>query len=295
MDHADARELLELAAAEPDGLDRLMAGDTPEASALAGHLAGCDACREEFARLRRTSSILRSTLAATAPPDLRARTLAYVAALGRDRSPVGAGVAAIDGAAIDGAAGAAARRVSAERSGPASLRSGTRARVPRWLAAAAAVAAIVAIAAGTAFVVGQSRDRELQAVRDQVSDLSRISAATIAIESQPDVSTVVLAGTNGTAANGTLLFSASSGQLLIMASGLAQPPAGREYRCWFEVGGARVAVGRMFFAGDLAYWAGPVRSLPEIAPGTTFGVSLVDASGGSLAGDPAILGQVRAS
>ena len=44
---------MEIAAAEPDGLDRLMAGDTSEAAAVAGHLAGCEACAGELMRLRR--------------------------------------------------------------------------------------------------------------------------------------------------------------------------------------------------------------------------------------------------
>ena len=54
MDHADALEQIELAAVEPDGLERLMAGDTPEAAAVAGHLAGCPDCAAELVRIRRT-------------------------------------------------------------------------------------------------------------------------------------------------------------------------------------------------------------------------------------------------
>ncbi len=44
MDHETTRDALDLAAAEPGGLDRLMAGDTPEAMAVAAHLAGCASC-----------------------------------------------------------------------------------------------------------------------------------------------------------------------------------------------------------------------------------------------------------
>ena len=51
IDHADVRELLELAAAEPGGLDRLAAGDTVDAAAVAGHLVGCPSCAEEARRL----------------------------------------------------------------------------------------------------------------------------------------------------------------------------------------------------------------------------------------------------
>ena len=55
MDHRDVREQLELAAVEPGGLDRVMAGDTVEAAALVSHLAGCDDCMTELGRLRRSS------------------------------------------------------------------------------------------------------------------------------------------------------------------------------------------------------------------------------------------------
>src|SRR5829696_498084 len=113
MDHAEARELLELAAVEPGGFERLMAGDTAEASALAGHLAGCDDCSDEMLRLRRTGAVAREIVRSTAPADLRQRTLDLVAAVGRDRSgmvvaadaPVAA--AAVAPAAADAVAPAA--------------------------------------------------------------------------------------------------------------------------------------------------------------------------------------------
>src|ERR687884_384064 len=99
MDHAEAREILELAAVEPDGLARLTAGDTPESAALAGHLAGCPECTQEMARLRRVAGIVRGVVRTTPPPELRDRTLAFVRAVGRDRSAA-AGVAPAPAAAI---------------------------------------------------------------------------------------------------------------------------------------------------------------------------------------------------
>ena len=86
MDHAEALELIELAAVEPDGLERLMAGDTPESSAVAGHLAGCPACVEELARIRRTATLAREVILSQPDPALRERTLAFVRDVGRDRS-----------------------------------------------------------------------------------------------------------------------------------------------------------------------------------------------------------------
>ena len=66
MDHEEVRELLEVAAVEPGGLDRLMAGDTPDAALVAGHLAGCAACAAELERLRRSvSASIRPAVRAT--------------------------------------------------------------------------------------------------------------------------------------------------------------------------------------------------------------------------------------
>ena len=76
MEHADALERMEIAAAEPEGLDRLMAGDTAEAAAVAGHLAGCPACTAELAHIRRTAAIAREVISTAPDPALRARTLA---------------------------------------------------------------------------------------------------------------------------------------------------------------------------------------------------------------------------
>src|SRR5688572_8532292 len=85
MEHAEARELLEIAALEPGGFDRLAAGDTPESAALAGHIAGCDECAAELERLRRASAVIREAVRTAPPADLRDRTLAFVTAVGRPR------------------------------------------------------------------------------------------------------------------------------------------------------------------------------------------------------------------
>ena len=68
MDHDAAREELELAALEPGGLDRLMAGDTALAQAVAAHLAGCPSCTEELVRLQRSAPLVRSVVREMPPP-----------------------------------------------------------------------------------------------------------------------------------------------------------------------------------------------------------------------------------
>ena len=89
MDHESTREMLEVAALEPDGLDRLMAGDTATAQAVAGHLAGCPSCTDELIRLQRVSSVIRSVVREMPSPELRERTLATVAAIGVPRGEAG--------------------------------------------------------------------------------------------------------------------------------------------------------------------------------------------------------------
>src|SRR5262245_23981925 len=86
MDHDDVLEQLELAAVEPGGLDRLVAGDTPTAAAVVTHLAGCERCAEELRRLSRAAPMLRDVVRTTPSPELRDRTLAYVREHGRPRS-----------------------------------------------------------------------------------------------------------------------------------------------------------------------------------------------------------------
>jgi anti-sigma factor RsiW len=286
VDHAEVRERLELAAAEPGGIDRLMAGDTNDAAAVAGHLAGCEACREEFARLRRTSVLLRDAISTLPPPDLRDRTLAYVAALGRERRPATA-------SALGPAYSAAPLAESVEAPVPIETRRRARGggigRALPWLAAAAAI--VIAVGA-TVLAVNTSRDSELRTTADELAGLNRVAASTVSIETQPDAASVALVGTAGTAARGSLLFSPSTRQLVVVATDLVAPPSGKEYRCWLEVDGARERVGRMFFAGDVAYWAGPVEALPRAVSGTRFGVSLVDADADSLGGDPVLAGQL---
>src|SRR4051812_1561950 len=165
MDHAEAQELLELAAVEPGGLARLMAGDTPEAAALAGHLAGCAECTQEMARLRRDAGIVRGVVRTTPPPELRERTLAFVRAVGRDRAstPAMAGGSAV--AAI-------APHRPAERSAAA-----TRSGRPRSWRGLTAIAAAVALAVAGTGVVVQSlavadRDATIRQQAEAVSDLA---------------------------------------------------------------------------------------------------------------------------
>lgn len=280
MDHQEALEALELAAVEPGGLDRLMAGDTPAAAAVAGHLAGCADCADELQRLGRAVPLLRDVLRTTPPPDLRARTLALVRAEGvaRGTSPSPAGPA-------DDPTG----------QGPLPLRASVISRhravgLLPW-AASIAAAVVISVAAGTAFM-GAQLDQRLADRERAIAGLEAVTVATLAVTGQPDVRRVDLAPAGATTASGSLLFSPATTRLVVVASGLTEPPAGKEYRCWVLIDGARQPVGKMFFADDLAYWAGDTPSVANVPSGTTFGVSLTDEGGSGPQADPVIVGQL---
>jgi hypothetical protein len=302
MDHAEARELLEIAAVEPGGFARLVAGDTPEAAALAGHLAGCTDCAAEMERLRRSATVIRDAVRLMPPPELRERTLAMVAAVGRPRGPeAAAGAAALAGAdtAVVSFPGSAARATApvetAARGGPVAqtgdpvdhgatrrARFGRAPRPAMWLASLAA--AIVIAVVGTAVLVGGSRDR-------QIDELREVAAWTIRVDRQADVRHVALASTAAGGPTGTLIFSPSSADVVVVATGLTPPATGMEYRCWVETGGTRQRVGRMFLGAGLAYWVGTASSLTGLGPGSTFGISMVPLTGDSVGGEPVVSGQ----
>jgi hypothetical protein len=288
MDHAEARELLEIAAIEPGGFARLVAGDTPEAAALAGHLAGCPDCAAELERLRLSASVIRDAVRLVPPPELRERTLAFVAAVGRPRGAM-AGASASAGAPPFEAARIASpefERPSAAARAPLRLPAG---RPALWLASLAA--AIVIAVAGTAYLVGPSRDGPIAALAEEVDSLRDVSVWTIRVDRQADARHVALSPAVGGVGTGDLIYSPSSTDVVVVATGLTPPADGTEYRCWVETGGTRQRVGKMFMGAGIAYWVGSAPSLSGLGPGSTFGVSLVPVAGDPVSGEPVLAGR----
>jgi hypothetical protein len=265
MDHADALGQIEIAAVEPGGLERLMAGDTPEAAAVAGHLAGCPACVDELARIRRTSSIAREVIQAEPDPGLRGRTLAFVAAVGRDRSAASATAPAPGAGAPRGRWSAP---VAAAGWLPTPLAVGA-------IAAVLVVAAVLGFVAGRAWTTGQP-----EGGATEVAVLQNAATTAVRIAAQPDARHVELTPTNGGDATGSLVFSPTTGELVVTATGLKPVAVGEQYGCWVEAGGQRQRLGRMYWAGDLWTWAGTAPGLAGLPDGALFGVSLGEVGGG---------------
>ena len=287
MDHDAVRDQMELAAVEPDGLERLMAGDTPTAQAVAGHLAGCPACTEELGRLQRSAALVRETVRELPPADLRSRTMATIRAEGVLRPlPVGAA-----GPAVVPSPEPEPEPEARRASSPVPVdRRGRLIPVLGWVAAVAA--AVVLSVVATTLLVGSRVDSQLAAQAVTIEGLQKITSATLTVTAQPDAERVALANASDPDIYGGITYSPSSAELVVVASGLTQPPDGQEYRCWVEIDGARQRVGKMFFNGDLAFWVGPTPALSGVSSGATFGVSLVDAAGSSVDTDPVLLGQL---
>ena len=262
MDHAQVREVLELAAVEPGGLDRLAAGDTAESAAVAGHLAGCPPCMEEARRLAAIGPVLRDTVASVPPDELRASTLALVHAVGRER-PVVPSSSVLSKAPVLTEPPVAAQRHAGRRR-------------PRWPTLAAAAVIVAIVAGGSLLAV-----RSVGQFQGQASNLADLNQATLEVTAQLDALRVSLVGVADPSAEpGTLLFSPKSEELVVSAPSLTEPDRGQNFACWMiRPDGSRVRLGWMEFGGGLAYWSGWSKELAQAGPGTVFGDSLVDSDG----------------
>jgi hypothetical protein len=142
-------------------------------------------------------------------------------------------------------------------------------------------------------VIQDRVDDQLAAQGQQIAALEAVTSGTLAITASADAERVDLIATDDSLAGGTLLFSPSTTELVVVATGLTEPDAasGKEYRCWVLVDGQRQSVGKMFFADRLAYWVGPTPAVATLTPGATFGVSLTDVDGTSLDAPPVISGE----
>ena len=270
LDHGEVREILEDAAIEPGGLERLMAGDTPTAALVASHLAACPDCAEELGRLHRTVGLVRPVLRSVPPPELRERTLAYVAALGRPRGT---------------AASAEEPAPNVDRV-PAAPIAPRRRRLP---ALAGLAAALLIAVGGTALLIDADRQATIRAQTAAVEALGRVAAWTVKVDSRTDARRIRLASPAGGPTTASVAFSPSTTELVVVADELAPPPAGKEYRCWVEAGGSRASIGKMYFGGDVAYWVGDVPEIAGLGPEARFGVSLVDLTNAGEPGEPVLV------
>ena len=271
MEHAEAQELLELAVAEPGGLERLMGGAAPDSAALAAHLQTCPECRSDVEALRRSAATIRDVIRSTPSADLRDRTLARVASVGRSRPEP---VPVADMSPRDG------------RTRGAWMPSAWTGRLAAAVAAAAVILGIVAWTRIDARL--SAADVAIAEQRQSVTGLTHTASWLMRVGAAPDSAAIELAAAGDDSRSGTVLFSVARGEIVMVANGLPELSAGQEYRCWMDDGGGRQAIGKMYVAGAVAYWGGELDGLQGTAGNLAFGVSLVDAASEGLSG-PVVL------
>ena len=163
---------------------------------------------------------------------------------------------------------------------------------PSRLGWVAAIAAAVLLSVGLTTVVVTNRlDAELAAQADTIADLEKVTLSTVEVASEPDATSVALSGTQDPAMSGSIVFSPTTTDLVVVATGMTEPAAGLEYSCWMDAGAGRVRIGKMFFGGGLAYWVGDSPPIEGLTSPAAFGVSLVEVGASAMDPPPVLIGR----
>ena len=299
LDHADVLEALDLAAVESGGLTRLVVASGPGDSAVVAHLAACDDCATELARLRRVDGLLRAGMGPGPTPELRERTLALIRGVGIERgeaierSEAVARAPAADAAAAVSMLQPTAGVADAGPVEPIRLDERRR-RGPGFVLWAASLAAAAVIAVGgTALVVGSAAQRTIDAERAQNAATVAIAQSALGLVVDPSAIRIPMASPSGTA-TGLVLIAPRDYRTAVVAAGLPEAPVGQEYACYVVIDGARVLVGRMSERGDVYAWTGTVGAFAGVTRSSIgeYGVVLVPAGSESVDGTPVLSGSL---
>ena len=190
------------------GAYALDAVDDDERDVLEAHLSGCPRCRAEVAEHREVAARLAHT-GAPAPPGLWSRIAGAL-----EEAPPPLALAPVTPGAGSSAATPTARRPSL-----------------RWLAAAAAVAAVVASAVGL----------KVAADTRHLSQRDALARSFVEARNAPRSRTVELRSTDGDRAVEVVL--APDGTGYVSGGALPALPADRTYQLWALVGDARISAG----------------------------------------------------
>jgi anti-sigma-K factor RskA len=229
MTHDDARDILPLQA--------LGVLDGAEREALEAHLAECASCRDALADEVRVVDALAYVPDQVRPrPELKARVLEVARTKGHVLEFKAPPVAPV---AIPPATGAA-----------------LKASPWPWLVAAAAAAVAVASTVGLVRARAELADlrADIVAVEAQLAEADqrtvrataevRVQQQALDVLASPDLVRATLDGLPPAAnARAQALLSPSRGTLVLSATGLPAPPAGRTYQLWAIVGSQAVSAG----------------------------------------------------
>jgi len=171
--------------------------DADERSIFEEHLSVCPACAQEVRELQATAARLGSAVALPPPAGLRDRVLAEVGSV-RQLPPV----------------------KEPRHASPAAIGSARERWARRWMLAAAACLAVLAVGLGA---VATELYRDLQASR-------AAQARVIGVLSAVDARAATASGSGGT--TGTVVVSRQRGELVFVSGGLPAVPRARTYQLW---------------------------------------------------------------
>lgn len=256
LDHAAAHEYLADLALEAGRLAGLATSQEPADLALREHLGSCPGCQADFDDWGRVQRALADTtlvgpdeadVPAGLPPTLRAGLLASI------RQPAGPDALG-----------------SPRRSG-----AGLAPRTAQKVALAAA-AGIVLLAMIAGVLVIRDQNARLEAASVQNAALVELADVLGRILTAADQEAVVLLTADGRS-GGQLAWTRR--EVVVLSRTLGEPGAGHVYRCWIVRDDEATPIGRLYFAGGWAYWAGSTDGWAAIdfRPGGRFVVSLEQA------------------
>jgi anti-sigma-K factor RskA len=228
MTHDDARDILPLQA--------LGVLEGAERQALEAHLAECASCRDALAdEVRVVDALAYVPEQLTPRPELKARVLDVA----RTKAQVLEFKAPLTPAAV-----------------PPTAAVASKASPWPWLVAAAAAAVAVVSSIGLVRARAELADlrSEIVAVEAQLAEADqrtvrataevRVQQQALDVLASPDLVRTTLAGLPPAAnARALALLSPSRGTLVLSATGLPAPPAGRTYQLWAIVGSQAVSAG----------------------------------------------------
>ncbi|MFP5283549.1 MAG: anti-sigma factor domain-containing protein [Actinomycetes bacterium] len=213
--------------------------DGAERRSFEAHLAGCESCRQEVAEFSETAAELSRLAAVPPPPALRANILDAI----RDLRPLPSTELATptppiartptvfgDSAPVAGVAEPAGE-VPEGLPDELAVRRLRRDRSRRWLSAAVAAVAVVALALG-GWVYGLTQQRQNQVAAQEAAAAQ--ARAETELLSAPDARVVPVTLKNGTRAS--FVVSEELDRAMFVSSDLPDPGADRTYQLWIATG-----------------------------------------------------------
>ena len=250
-----------------------------EARQFEAHLATCDDCQHEIARLHEVTASMAAGVGTEPPASLRASVLNAIAqtpqepAIGHE-TPAPEVADPAPPTTSDAARESETVRSSGATVTPIDRRAARGARRSRWTAVLVAAAVLAAVGFGAVAIQSrqdlESSREDYQTAAAQNEQLSRLLAA-------DDVQ--LLSGEFASGGDGVVVLSEEEGTAVLLGLGLPPPPEGEVYQAWTVTGESPASAGLFTPGPDQP----AVLELPDAAFDAQAVAVTVEPEGGSAA------------